>query len=294
MEPTLLVTGASGQLGARVLHHLLHTLKVPAGRVFAASRKPEALAEWAAQGVTVRAADFDNADALPAAFQGVQRVLVVSTDALDRPGRRLEQHRNALRAAEQAGVAHLVYTSMPKPESSAVLFAPDHAGTEAALAASALPGWTVLRDNWYFENQLMGLAPAIASGKWYSAEGDGRIAHIARDDVARAAACVLAGNAAGKTRYTLTGCRAYSRQEIVSLLSRATGKPIEVVPVPLEGLVQGMVAAGMPQPIARVVASFDANTAAGGLADVTGDYRALTGVEPQSFEAWVAASRLAA
>ena len=51
-----------------------------------------------------------------------------------------------------------------------------------------------------------------------------------------------------------------------------------------------MVAHGFPEPIARVFASFDTNTAQGGLADVTGDYRALTGVEPQTFEAWLAAN----
>ncbi len=60
-----------------------------------------------------------------------------------------------------------------------------------------------------------------------------------------------------------------------------------VVDVPLEGLVQGMVGAGLPEPVARVYASIDTMIGNGGLAKITGDFKALTGREPQSFEAWV-------
>ena len=188
---------------------------------------------------------------------------------------------------------HVVYTSMPKPVESAVLFAPDHSGTEAALAHSRLPEWTVLRNNWYFENLFLSLPSALGSGSWYSAAGEGGIAHIARDDLARAAATALAGATKGKTTLTLTGARAYSTAEIAKLVAEVSGRPLAVVPVPVEGLVQGMVSHGVPEPLARVFASFDANTAQGGLADVTGDYRGLTGVEPQSFDSWLAAHKAA-
>jgi NAD(P)H dehydrogenase (quinone) len=172
-----------------------------------------------------------------------------------------------------------------------VLFDPDHAGTEAALAASALPEWTVLRNNWYFENLFFSLPSALGSGSWYSAAGEGGLAHIARDDLARAAATALAGKTSGKTTLTLSGERAYSAAQIAKLVADISGRPLAVVPVPVEGLVQGMVAHGLPEPLARVFASFDANIAQGGLADVTGDYKALTGVAPQSFENWLAANK---
>lgn len=285
--PDLLVTGAGGKLGQRVLHHLLTTLAIPASRIAAASRKPEALAEWSAKGVSVRKADFDDAASLAEAFAGLDRLLLISTDSLDKPGHRLVQHKAAIAAAVKAGIGHVVYTSMPKPENSAVLFAPDHAGTEAALAASVLPEWTVLRNNWYFENLAFSLPSALASGSWYSAAGDGKIAHIARDDLARAAATALSGATHGKTTLTLSGARGYSTAEIAALVAKVVNKPLSVVAVPLEGLIQGMVAHGLPEPIARVFASFDTNIAQGGLADVTGDYRKLTGAEPQSFEQWL-------
>lgn len=291
MSDTLLITGAAGHFGQRVIHHLLHTLGLPASRLIATTRRPETLAALAAQGVTVRAADFDQPASLAAAFQGAQRLLLISTDALDRPGHRLAQHQAALQAAAAAGVQHVVYTSMPLPEDSPLLIAPDHAGTEQALAASTLPGWTVLRNHWYFENLFMSLPSALASGHWYSAAGDGRIAHIARDDLARAAATVLAGTSSGRSTYTLSGAQAFSTAEIAQAVSASLGKPLQVVPVPLEGLVQGMVGAGLPEPLARVFASFDTNTAAGRVAEVTGDYQRLTGVAPRAFADWLAEHR---
>lgn len=285
--PDLLVTGAGGKLGSLVLHHLLTTLNIPAGRIVAASRKPEGLADWAARGVVTRAADFDDEASLANAFAGVERVLLISTDALDKPGRRLAQHKTAIAAAVNAGVKHVVYTSMPAPESSAVLFAPDHAGTEAALAGSALAEWTVLRNNWYFENLFFSLPSALASGSWYSAAANGKIAHIARNDLARAAATALSGATKGKTTLTLSGAKGYSTADIAALVAKTANRPLSVVPVPVEGLVQGMVAHGIPEPIAQVFASFDTNTAQGGLDHVTTDYAKLTGVQPQSFEAWL-------
>jgi NAD(P)H dehydrogenase (quinone) len=285
MSDTLLVTGASGHLGRRVLHHLVNTLGVPAGRIIATTRKPATLSDWAAKGVIVRASDFDDPASLVAAFEGASRVLLISTDTI---GRRVAQHQAAIDAAVKVGAHHVVYTSMPTPEKSLVLFAPDHAGTEAALAASSLPSWAVLRNNWYFENLFLGLPSAIASGKWFTATGSGRTADISRDDLARAAAAALAGADRRKATYTISGAKARSVPETAALVSQAVGKPIEVIPVTVEDLVQGMVAHGVPEPMARIIASFDASIAAGQLADVTGDFKALTGVDPQPFEEWLA------
>ena len=193
--------------------------------------------------------------------------------------------------AVKAGVRHVVYTSMPQPENSPLLIAPDHDGTEKALQASTLAGWTVLRNHWYFENLFMFMASALASGQWYTADGGQGSADISRDDLARAAATVLAGSETGKHTYTLSGREALTKADIARRVSAATGRPVEVVQVPLEGLVQGMVAAGLPEPLARVFASFDSNTAAGRVAEVTGDYQRITGELPQSFDAWLAAHR---
>ncbi|MFN3502412.1 MAG: SDR family oxidoreductase [Allorhizobium sp.] len=287
MTAKYLVTGASGQLGQRVVHHLLETSGVAAGDIIAASRKPEQLADLAAKGVLVRRVDFDDAASMEVAFAEAEKVLIISTDTLDRPGHRLVQHRMAVAAAEKAGVRHLLYTSMPEPVNSALLFAPDHEGTEAAIEASSIPAWTILRNNWYFENVMMSAGPALASGHWYSAAGDGKVAHISRDDIGRATAAALVAADKEKTVYTLTGSSSYSHREMASLISAAAGKEITVIDVPVEGLVQGMVGAGLPEPVARVFASIDTMVGNGGLAGITGDFKTLTGTEPQSFESWV-------
>lgn len=287
---TLLVTGASGQLGQRVLHHLLETLQIAPDRIVAASRHPDKLTDLAQRGVALRRCDFDNPASMVEAFEGIDRVLLISTDVLDRPGHRLAQHRAAIAAAEKAGVQHLVYTSMPEPEGSPIPFAVDHQGTEAAMAASTLPGWTVLRNNWYFENLYMSLPHILATGQWHTAAEEGRLAHIARDDLAKAAAFALASGT-GKRTYNLSGSRAYTTTEMADLLGHAAGKPIQVNPVPLEAIVQGMMHAGLPENLARTFAAIHTNIALGRLAQVTNDFKALTGDAPQSFEAWVETQR---
>src|SRR5689334_9931004 len=106
---TLLVTGASGHLGRRVIELLLES---NAGHLIATTRSPDKLAGLAARGVEVRQADFDDPGSLAAAFAGADRLLLISTDALDGTDRRIVQHGNAVAAAEQAGVKHVVYTSL--------------------------------------------------------------------------------------------------------------------------------------------------------------------------------------
>src|SRR4051812_9522664 len=92
-RPTLLVTGASGQMGHRVIELLLEK---QGGTIIAATRSPEKLADFAQRGVIVRAADFDDPASLAEAFKGVDRLLLISTDAVGVPGLRLQQHRNAV------------------------------------------------------------------------------------------------------------------------------------------------------------------------------------------------------
>ena len=169
--------------------------------MIAASRDPAKLADLAAKGAETRRADFDDPASLDAAFKGVDRLLIVSTDALGVPGMRQRQHKAAVAAAARAQVGHVVYTSMPNPEPGSLIpFAPDHYGTEQALTKSGLPH-TILRVSWYAENLLRSLPSILSTGKWYSSAGEGRVANVARDDVARAAAAALIKDA-GRARST--------------------------------------------------------------------------------------------
>lgn len=287
MSGTILITGASGHLGRIVLDQLLASGKVEPASVIAASRDTAKLADYAAKGVTVRRIDFDDPASLPAAFAGAEKVLIISTDALGEPGKRLGQHTAAVQAAVKAGARHIFYTSMPQPDDSRVTFAGDHLGTENAIKASGIP-YTIFRNGWYMENLFMALPHALQSGQWYSTTGSGKMAHVARADVGAAiAAGVLAEGGESRT-FTLTGSVARTTEEIAAAASKATGRPLEVVQVNEEQLSAGLKGAGLPDFLIPTIVSFDTNTRDGKIAMVTGDVEALTGRKPRTLEDFLA------
>lgn len=285
---TLLVTGAAGKLGRHVVNLLLeqggHT-------VIAASRDPSKLSDLAAKGAQTRRADFDDPASLEAAFKGVDHVLIISTDALGVPGKRLTQHTNAVNAALAAGVKDVVYTSMPNPETSTVLFAPDHLGTENAIKASGL-AYTILRNAWYQENLLHSLPAAFASGNWYTASGDGVTPYVAHDDCARAAAAALSKPAANET-FNITGPDLLTPDQVASIARDVVGKPLNVVKVTDEQLADGLKHAGLPDFLIPTFVSFDTATRNGDFNLITGDVEKLTGRKPAPIRAFFEANKAA-
>jgi NAD(P)H dehydrogenase (quinone) len=288
----ILVTGAAGQFGRLVLDALLASGTIPAADLIAATRDTTKLAAYAEKGVTLRTADFDAPSTLATAFVGVDTVLIISTDALGVPGKRLTQHANAVTAAKEAGVGRIVYTSMPNPETSVITFAPDHLGTENAIKASGL-AYTILRNSWYMENLFMTLPHALQSGTWYTSSGDGRTSYVARTDLAAATAAVLLSGATDSATVTLTGPVAYTNAEIAAVVTEVTGKPVHVVNVTDEQLAAGMSGAGVPDALVPTFVSFDTNARLGHIDIVTGAVEALTGRPSMSLREFLAANAAA-
>ena len=282
--PTLFVSGANGKLGRRVVELLLE--RDYDGKIIAGSRHPEKLN---LAGVEARQADFDSDDSLDKAFAGVDRLLLISTDAI---GQRIRQHLAAVAAAKRAGVKYIIYTSMPKPDVSAVSFAPDHLGTEEAIIASGI-GYTILRHGWYAENLLGALPSALASGKWYSAAGDGPTSYVAREDLARVDAEVLASNFTGNRIVTLTGTELHSVPQLAALATELFGKPIEVVSVDDAAYAGGLAHAGLPAAIIPLLGSFEINTRQGGMDIKTEAVEILTGEKPQTLRSFLEANKAA-
>ncbi len=284
---TYLVTGASGKLGQAVLEDLLGTQRIPAEKIIAATRTPGRLPSFASRGVVVREADFDDVASLDRAFAGASRALIISTDKIDVAGQRQRQHRSAIAAAAKARLSHLVYTSMMNPEpGSPIPFAPDHYETERLLRESSLT-WTILRNCWYTDFLLQSLPAAIASGQIFSAAGDQGVAYVTRDDCARTCAAILASTRSTKTVLDVTGPAAVNHAELAQLASRASGKPVKVVPVTAEQLLQGLTTAGLPPPIAGLLVAMDVNTRAGKVAHVSDTIRETTGRAPTSVQQFI-------
>lgn len=289
MAEKLLVTGASGKLGQLVLDALL-ARGVSASGIIATTREPAKLAAYAAKGIEVRAADFNDPELTRKAFAGADRLALISTDALDDKGTRQKQQAAAVAAAKDAGVKHVVYTSLPDAENSKVIFAPDHLNTEKAIKASGLT-YTLLRNSWYQENMFMNLPQVLKSGHWYTSSGAGKIAHIAREDCAEAIAAALASGSTENRTYTLTGAELRSTDEVAALASEITGKPIEVIHLTDEQLAGGMKAAGVPEFLIPTLVSFDAAAREGNLCAQTNDVETLTGRKPKPFRAFFEESK---
>jgi NAD(P)H dehydrogenase (quinone) len=288
-KPTLLVTGAGGHLGRRVVQLLL---EADAGKVIATTRNPDKLADLAARGVDIRRADFDDTASLTAAFMGADRLLLVSTDTFHAPNARLTQHRNAVAAAEKAGVKHVLYTSAPAPhptpESSLI---GDHFWTEAALFGSALD-WTILRNNIYAEIALVSLQHAVATGQLFTATGTAGRSYVTREDCARTAAAAL-GSSSGREILDVTGPSAITQSELAAMASELTGRQIAHVSVEPSALRDGLLKAGLPPLIAEGLVDFDVAAAEGKHAIVTPTVKALTGREPTPLRDFLTANRAA-
>jgi NAD(P)H dehydrogenase (quinone) len=290
-DKTLLVTGAGGHLGHRVVELLLES---KAGRVIAASRSLEKLKDLEAKGAELRKADFDDPAGLEKAFAGVDRILIISTDAMDRPGRRLEQHQRAIAAAVKAGVKYAVYTSIVNPGADNPMKAlvEDHRGTEQALAASGL-SYTVLRNNWYAENMLPRLAQAVASGQLFGAAGHGATCYVTREDCARAAAAALASSHNGRQTLEISGPKAYGHADLASLASSLINKPVAYVDVPAEGFKASLLQAGLPGFVADLLTGYELAMAQGCMQVQSDAVAWLTGKKPQALDEFLAANKAA-
>lgn len=279
MKARLLITGASGRLGRRTAEIALET--AAPDRLVLVTRSPGKLDDLAARGVDVRFGDFDDPASLPAALAGADRIVLVSATDLER---RTEQHGAAIRAAEAAGIGHVIYTSglAPAPPNPAAV-APSHHATEQALAASGL-AWTVLRNSLYAEYQAAEAEHSIAAGKLIHNRGDGNVAYVSREDCARAAAAVLVDGGHENTVHDVTGPEAFDAAALAALYGELGGCEVEPVAVGDAALVAMLVGddsgADHLRYGAELVASFGRAIREGCMASRTDAVERLTGRPP--------------
>jgi NAD(P)H dehydrogenase (quinone) len=265
----LLITGASGNLARRATAYAYE--KYRPQRLILVTRKPEAVADFAARGAEVRVGDFAHPASLRDAFAGADRMLFISNTNLTN---RIAEHSAAVEAAAAAGVKHIVYTSIigADPANPAVV-APDHHFTEQAIRKTGAK-WTFLRNSLYADYQVPEAKKAIESRKIVHNRGNGRIAYVAREDCADVAAAVLMEGGHENVIYDVTGPQAFSAPELAALYGELGGVKIEAVSLDDEAFIKGILgASGSGDDHARygakLVASFGQAIREGFMAKVT-------------------------
>ncbi|MFM9611496.1 SDR family oxidoreductase [Streptomyces niveiscabiei] len=248
---SITVTAATGNLGRLVVHALLARGVAPGG-IVAAVRDPRKAADLAALGVEVREADYGRPETLVRAFDGAERLLMISSSAA---GARIEQHRNVVEAA--AGVPHLVYTSAAYADSVPIAMNAEHAATEEAIRASGVP-FTILRNNWYLENTTGDLGRVLANGVILGASGEGRLSAASRADYAEAAAVVLTSGDYLGTTWELAGDHPFTMAEMAAEVSRQSGREVVYRDLPQDEYAGLLAKFGVPEVFATMLAERDA------------------------------------
>jgi uncharacterized protein YbjT (DUF2867 family) len=275
---TALVIGATGLVGGEVAR----LLRARGHRVRALVRDPARAPPLAAVGVELARGDLGQPESLGPALRDVDRVFLAS--ALD--PRQAELQGNLVAAAVRRGARRIVKlsglaTALDSPVSSGRW----HARTEREIEASGL-AWAFLRPPFFLQN-LLRLGPAVARGVLPDSAGGGRIAGVdARDVAAVAVAALERDTLLGRALHT-TGPAAFSYSDVARHLEALTGREVRVVDVPPDTLRSQLVAGGMPEWHADVLAEFATYFRAGGGAEVTGVVEAATGRSPLSLEAFL-------
>ena len=260
------VTGANGQLGRLVLKHLAQLTDTP---IRALVRSPEKAQDLANARVSVVQADYNAPESLPAALEGVERLLLISGSEV---GNRVPQHAAVIDAARQAGVKFIVYTSLLNVPHSSLILAAEHIETENRLGQSGV-AYASLRNGWYLENFANGIAAALEHGAVVGASGDGKFSAAGREDYAEAAARVLAGQDTSTRAIELGGQRAFTLANLAAELSRQTGRDIPFKNLPEADYADVLAGAGLPEGFAKAIADADRGAESGEL------YTASTALE---------------
>ncbi|OLP66303.1 Quinone oxidoreductase 2 [Bacillus pumilus] len=265
----LLVTGATGQLGALVVQHLLK--KVSVDQIAVSVRDPQKALHLKEAGVDVRKGDFTEPDNLASAFQGIDRLLIISTA----DGDRVQQHTAAIQAAKAANVAFIAYTSVVNARESQLVLAHDHAKTEEVILTSGIP-YVFLRNNWYVENEKDTILASVSGAPFLSPIGEGKVGWATRNDYAEAAANALITPLHQQEIYELSG-PLRTHTELAQIVSEVNDQEIKVEQVSVESYGELLASSGVPKEVVPFVKEIQSGIRDGALAVESNDFERLLG-----------------
>ncbi|KHD84739.1 SDR family oxidoreductase [Heyndrickxia ginsengihumi] len=267
----ILVTGATGKLGTKVVETLLKT--VPASQIAVSVRNPEKAESLRSQGVEVRYGDFDKPQSLDTAFKGIDRLLMISADGDNET--RIRQHADAVAAAKRADVKFIAYTSITNAKESKNFLAPTHQATEEAILKTGIP-YSFLRNNWYLENEISSIQAVMSGAPWVTSAGNGKVGWALQQDYAAAAAAVLSGDGHENTIYELSG-EPLTQEEIAAALSTVLGKEVSVQQVDDTAYANIMKGAGVPDFLIPMLVGIQKGIREGTLEIESNDFEKLLG-----------------
>jgi NAD(P)H dehydrogenase (quinone) len=283
---TIAIIGATGQLGGLTIDALLER-GVPAGDILALGRDAARLAALAGRGLRTAAVDLTDVAGTAATLAGADKLLLISFGDL---GGRVSRHGEAIEAARQAGVPHLVYTSGLHAPTTILKLAADHKATEELVTASGIPA-TFLRNGWYTENHLQDFSAARERGVIANSIGDGRIATAPRKDFAEATAVVLSTSGHEGKAYELSGDVAWNFTEFAATAQEILGRPVRYQPLTSEQEREQLISFGLDEGTAGFVVTLNADMRDGAMAPTPGDLSRLIGhpTEPlaKTMKAWI-------
>ncbi|HEY9561825.1 MAG TPA: SDR family oxidoreductase [Anseongella sp.] len=262
------ITGATGQLGRLVVEKLKQRLS-PQDLV-GLVRSPEKATDL---GIETRAFDYNRQETLTDSLRGIDQLLLISANEV---GKRKVQHENVIKAAKEAGVKRLVYTSLLHADTSTLNLAEEHLATEQFLKQSEIP-YTILRNGWYTENYMGSIPAAVSGGALLGSAEGGKISSATREDYAEAAAVVLAGKEHDGKTYELAGDQAFTLKDLAAEVSRQTGKEIPYNNLPAGEYTRILASFGLPEEHARMIAGWDDGISKNDLFDDGKELSALIG-----------------
>ena len=274
MSNTILVTGATGNVGSQVVQQLIASGVTP--RVAVRSiNKAESLKKAGAEPVEM---DLDRPETVQSALTGVDKVFLVSPFVPNM----VELTAILIEAAKRANVQQIVKLSaLAQP---GIALSKWHEEMEKAITSSNIP-FTFLRPNGFMQNFVNAMAESIKSDNaFYLNAGDGKVSFVDTRDIASVAVAALITSGHEGQSYTITGAQALSHAETAAILSQVLGRTINYVDVPEDVVRQGMQGAGMPEPTVNALLELYASYKAGQAATVSPVVEQVTGKQPISFE----------
>ena len=283
----ILVTGATGNLGGSTIDSLLEK-GYSSTNIIALVRDEQKAGDLKSKGIAIRVGDYNKYESLVAGFAGVEKLLLISgTDVVNRA----TQHEQVLKAAKEAGVKHIFYTSFERKndtETSPIAFlGKSHIDTEKLIKASGLT-YTIFKNNLYLDALPMFFGEQVLTTGIFLPAGDTKSAFASRKDMAEAIANVLTSKGHENKEYSLSNTENTSIQEIAQDLTEIVGKEINYVSPPQDVYVDALTKAGVPAEYVGMFSSFAEGIKQGEFAAEKTDLEKLLGRKPTTAKQYLA------